>query len=353
MGIFQKKPIKATKSLKSLYSQGVFLKRLGHLLIEGFSMKDALIFLSTTGDTKIKRWIVSIQNGLEQGHSFHEELKKLNFNDRICSQIYFSMIHGQFASTIYECGVQQLKRMERKKNLQQILTYPLLLVVFIVGMLFAMRYILLPHITQLTTANSDHMGLGTHLVLVFIRESPLIIIWSSFLIIVGVILFRLYLSEKTAIEISTILTNLRPVKPLLQLYYTQFIALEWGQLIKNGTHLKDLTDIMKADRTTPLIQEIGLSISLNLKQGFSFKEAVGEFSFLKGELIDIIDYGEQSSNLGKELILYSNQCEEELQLYIEKLMTYIQPIVFIGIGIMIVSIYAALLLPTFSLLKGL
>lgn len=352
MAIFRKKHIKATKSLKSMYSQGIFLKRLGQLLLEGLSMKDALLFLSTTGNKHHKEWITFIESGLQEGHTLHEQLGLLNFTDQVCSQIYFSMIHGQFAQTIYDCGVQILAKMQRKKNLQQILTYPIMLIIFMVGMLFAMRYILLPHITQLTTSGSSHMSMGTAIVLVIIRESPVIIVLSTVLCTIFFILFRLYLSEKTAIETSSILTSIPVVKPLLQLYYTQFLALEWGQLIKHGTHLKEITDIMLSDKNSSLINEIGEEISTTLQRGHSFKEAVSEFSFLKKELKDIIDYGEQSSDLGKELLLYSNQCEEELQLLIEKIMTFIQPVVFIGIGIMIVSIYAALLLPTFSLLNG-
>lgn len=352
MALFQKNATKATRSLKSMYSQAVFLKRLGHLLLEGLSMQQALRFLSTTGDNHIKAWVSYVQSALVEGRALHDILKDLNFSDQVCSQIYFSIIHGQFAQTIYDCGVQTMERMERRKNLQQVLTYPMMLVVFMVGMLFAMRYILLPHITQLTTSSTSHMSFATELVLILIRESPIILTVVGLLTLVGILLFRLYLSEKTAIERTATLSKLPLVKPLMMLYYTQFLAMEWGQLIKHGTNLKEITDIMKSDQTTPLVTELGEALALKMQQGLSFRESISDYDFFKYELRDIIEYGEQSSDLGKELLLYAKQCEEELSLSIEKLMTYVQPVVFIGIGILIVSIYAALLLPTFSLLNG-
>lgn len=352
MAIFLKKPTKATKSLKSLHSQAVFLKRLGHLLAEGFSMQGALFFLQTTGNPQIKYWVTFIQEGLGEGESLHDQLTSLNFPDQICSQIYFSMIHGKFAETIYACGDQLMQKMDRQKKIQQILTYPLMLVIFMVGMLFAMRYILLPHITQLTTSSSGHLGIGTAITLVLIRESPVIIILLTILSVFCFIFGRIYLLNKTAIEAISLLSKIPIVKSLSQLYYSQFLALQWGQLIDNGTHLKEMTDIMIADSSSALVREIGAYISLKLQQGNSLKGVVKEFDFLKKEFADIIAFGEQSSNLGKELLLYSTQCEEELHLLIEKLMTYIQPLIFIGIGLMIVAIYAALLLPTFSLLNG-
>lgn len=352
MAIFQKKPIKATKSLKSMYQQGVFLKRLGHLLLEGFSLQDALHFLKTTGDKTMRLWIESIEQGMNQGQPFYRQLKELAFPNQICSQIYFSMIHGYFAQTIYDCGEQLLAKMNRKKSLQQLLAYPMMLVIFMIGMLFAMRYILLPHIAQITTSGTSHMGLGTKLVFLLIRESPIILIVTGLIGGILIVLFRLYLSEKSAIETSTILVKMPIATDLLRLYYTQFLAMEWGQLIKGGTRLKEIIDIMKSDTNSNLVNELGVVMTDYLMRGYTFSEAISEFEFLNEELVDIIDFGEQSSDLGKELLLYSSQCEEELQLRIERLMTFIQPIVFIGIGLTIVAIYAALLLPTFSMLNG-
>lgn len=352
MAIFQKRPTKATKSLKSRHSQAVFLKRLGHLLEEGFSIQGALFFLERTGNRDIQYWVQSIQDGLSRGESLHRELAQLNFSDQICSQIYFSVIHGQFAQTISQCGHQVYIKMERQKKLQQLLTYPSMLLVFMVGMLFAMRYILLPHITQLTTSSSDHLGMGTTMVLVLIRESPIIIIIVSLLTVIGIIGFYYYLSTKTAIEKSIIFASVPLVSPLVQLYYTQFLAMEWGQLIQSGIQLREMTEIMMAVQSSPFVKEMGDYISTYLQEGHSLYQAVDDLIFLKEEFSDIIEFGDQSSNLDKELVIYANQCEEELTLAIEKWMTYIQPLVFIGIGLMIIAIYAALLLPTFSLLNS-
>ena len=353
MVLFRKKPIKATRSLKSLHNQAIFLKRLGQLLLEGLSMQEALRFLSTTGNQEIKQWVNHVQAGFSQGRTLDEMLGELNFSDQVASQIYFSLVHGQFAQTISDCGQQMMDRMERKKKLQQILTYPIMLIIFIIGMLFAMRYILLPHLTQLTTSETNHMNLGTRLIFIFIRESPILLILATCLASLALLVFQYYLSKKTALARASILCQLPLARLVLPLYYTQFLAMEWGQLLNHGSNLLEITQIMTTDKNTNLVKELGQAIAQGMQAGQSFKTSISGYSFLKYELRDIIDYGEESSDLGKELLLYSRQCQEELSLKVEKIMTLVQPLVFIGIGILIVSIYAALLLPTFSLLNGL
>lgn len=353
MATFRKKPINATKSLKSLHNQGLFLKRLGVLLLEGFSIKKALQFLKTISDIEIERWILAIESGMEAGNEFHYELKQLGFSEQVCSQIYFSVVHGNFGETIYHCGEQIINEMDRKKKMQQLLSYPVMLVIFIIGMLFAMRYILLPHIRQITTSNTDHLGLGTKLVMQLIDWSPIIIVGSVIVIILAILGVRAYLAKRTPLERQLFLTQLPVVGRLLQLARSQYLSYEWGQLIKHGVSIREIIRIMKQDENSLFLQELADNMEAQMLTGKSFYEVILSYEFLKEELAQIIQHGEVSSDLGKELMLYANQCEEDLKLKVERLMSFVQPVVFIGVAVMIVAIYAALLLPTFSLMEGL
>lgn len=237
--------------------------------------------------------------------------------------------------------------------MQQLLSYPVMLVIFIIGMLFAMRYILLPHIRQITTSNTDHLGLGTKLVMQLIDWSPIIIVGSVIVIILAILGVRAYLSKRTPLERQLFLTQLPVVGRLLQLARSQYLSYEWGQLIKHGVSIREIIRIMKQDENSLFLQELADNMEAQMLTGKSFYEVILSYEFLKEELAQIIQHGEVSSDLGKELMLYANQCEEDLKLKVERLMSFVQPVVFIGVAVMIVAIYAALLLPTFSLMEGL
>src|SRR5690625_6708588 len=59
--------------------KGNFLKRIGSLLEEGYSIKDALVFLEKIEKGHSHQWVLEVQKGMLLGHSFHEELEKLHF----------------------------------------------------------------------------------------------------------------------------------------------------------------------------------------------------------------------------------------------------------------------------------
>lgn len=353
MALFQNRLTRDILSLKRSYEQGVFLKRLGTLLEEGFSLKDALAFLSTIANKEKKSWINSIQLGLEKGNMLHEELKKINFSDRTCAQLYFSLVHGSFHEMVRISGQQLIDHTQKKKKLLQIVHYPLILLVFMISMLFAMRYILLPHIRQIANPEVSTMDRITQTILFIVYNSPYWLIGLLLTVLLICLVLKIRLHKKTVFERIQFYSKLPFLKSYLQLYWTQFYSFEWGQLMKSGCSMREIIHIMQAKDASIFLQEAGERIDTEMNKGKTFQESLESFTFLKSEVREIISHGETSGRLGSEMMLFSIECEEELNQRIERLMERIQPVVFIFVALMIIAIYAALLLPTFSLMEGL
>ncbi|EKY4027711.1 type II secretion system F family protein, partial [Listeria innocua] len=56
-------------------------------------------------------------------------------------------------------------------------------------------------------------------------------------------------------------------------------------------------------------------------------------------------------NLAEEFLFYYNLCHQKVLQKTEKLFSFIQPIVFIIIGVLIISIYLSILYPMFSMVN--
>src|SRR5690554_626110 len=106
MGMLPKKRTSATLSLtsKELNQKGLLLSRLGQLLEDGFSLREALSFLETIADKKAKPIIQEIIRETGLGIEFSTVLKQAGFPESTCSQVYFSLYHGQFAQSLYTAG---------------------------------------------------------------------------------------------------------------------------------------------------------------------------------------------------------------------------------------------------------
>lgn len=354
MVTFPKKPTHAISSLtsKELTQQGVFLSRLGRLLQDGFSLKEALTFLETIADKKSKPIVQGIKDEASLGVEFSTVLKQAGFPDYTCSQVYFSLFHGRFSEAVTHAGDHLLKQAEKKKKLLGILQYPVMLLVFITLMLFAMRYILLPHIEQIVSVDATDMPLSTRLIVQGVYQAPIILVGLTVAFIVTLVGFKIFFRKKSPLERLSLVSRLTR-STLYQLYWSQFFSYEWGSLLRGECSLLEVVDIMKGNATSPLINEMGHWIEQKMRGGELFHEALEPLKFLKSEVIEVVKHGEITGKLGKELEMYAKNCEEEFDKKIEKAMERIQPVIFIFVAVIIIAIYAALLLPTFSLMDTL
>ncbi|MGX7417449.1 competence type IV pilus assembly protein ComGB [Carnobacterium gallinarum] len=337
-------PIKESK-------QAFFLSKLAVLVEEGFSLKEALNFLILIM-TKEKYWLEKVVISLESGQEFYQILAELGFSERISAEIYLAQVHGQFSQALANSGLYLEAKLEQRKKLKQLLHYPLLLVVFMLGILFAMRLFLLPYFSQLFQKNDSLTSILSQISIGFIYCFPYILAGIA---AVGISL-NVYLKRRfkhySAIAKIDLLLKIGFLDKFIKLYYTYYFSYEWAQLFKSGHKMLRIIQLMKEKETTRLMQEVALKMEDGLKNGHEFNQIMEQFNFFTPELGAIIFHGELTSQLASELSLYSASCQKEFVTSIEKLLGWIQPVIFFLVAFFILCIYLALLLPMFTMMEG-
>lgn len=352
MDIFQKILTLNILSPNVEKERGLFLKRIGDLLTEGYSIKHTLLFLERFEKPIIKQWVESIQKGLLQGSSFHEELAKIGFSSKICSQIYFASRYGDYGETIHHCGSQLLKEEEMKKKIRSLLNYPTILLLFLLSMLFIMRFLILPNMATLFLSNSMNTNIYSSKLVLFIYYTPQLLLGTLFLLVLTLYILWRKLERLSVLQQVNFFMKWPILNNYLKDYWTHFLFLEWGQLLKNGISFQELLAIMCAEDASAVLQETGAQLMNEMSQGKSIKEGLETLPFFKKEAMIVISHGENLGQLSTEMLIYSSYCESEFVDSIEKLLGKIQPIIFIFIALMIIAIYAAMMLPIFSLMEG-
>lgn len=325
-----------------------FLTMLGQLLDEGFSMKDGLdfleILLNDEGD-----WIEEVSQDLAAGTRLDVALKKQDFPDWITSQIYFAHQQGKVAESLSSCGQQLVNERNRKKELKSLLSYPAFLIIFMVGMLFAMRSFLLPQMQSMVNTE-DSLA---HLAILFIRFSPHLIIVSGLLLLSFIVFIKIYQKRQSVIQSASLLTSFPMLGEIFKHFYSYRFAMEWSSLLNSGLSMQSIVSIMQEEQTTSMMQEMGRLLENGLLQGRSIAEIIEELSFFNSEFSAVIMHGQKIGNLAESLSVYADQCLGYLNERIEKIFQYIQPVLFIIIALLIVIIYGSMLFPMFSFMDQL
>lgn len=332
--------------------RALFLKRLGALLEEGYSIKNSLKFMSMFEKSQTKSWVTSLETGLVKGNALHVELERIGYSNKICSQIYLASRSGAYAKTIVQCGDDLIEQEKFKKRLWSLLSYPFILLAFLLFMLLLMRFLVLPNMQNMLSSNTTETNIYANFLVAFIYYSPQIMIVS----LSGLVITSLYLEKKlshfTTLEKIRFFSHWPIIRKYSTNYWTNFIFFEWGQLLKKGISFHEIIAMMSEEAASSVLKETGELLSKEMLQGKTVKEALKILPFFEDEAFIVINHGENLGQLGSEMLIYASYCEEALTEELEKALSRLQPLIFIFIALMIIAIYAAMILPIYTLMEG-
>ena len=315
---------------------------LSELLANGFTLESSFQFLMVVMPKK-KKEIKGMNRKLLRGASLSETLTVLGLTTGQKAQLSFAEVHGDIVGTLSHIAEQMSDKEKKQQHLAKVVSYPCLLLLFLSGVLLGMKWYILPQLTDLYAANES-----TNLALVFVEYSPEILVGCLLLIVVITLVLKSFLGKKSAVEKANWWSKVPVVGSFFMSYYTSLFATEWGKLLTQGMEFREVVMVMNGKNYTPLMKEMAQTIEKKIEKGISINGPIKEWRFLKPELNLILLQGEVKGDLGKELLIYGKKEWEYLLQLAEKKMKFLQPLMFLLIAILIVSVYAALLLPIYS-----
>lgn len=320
--------LKLTKQVK-------LIQLMNSLFSSGFHLGEVVNFLKRSQLVELA-FVEKMENGLLSGKNLSAILSDLNFSSNVVTQISLAEHHGNLGQTLDLVEKNLRKSLSIKNKLIQIATYPILLVVFLVFIMLGLKNYLLP---QLGNQSNSAVEIINHL--------PQIA--GATTLILGIAIGYCYwkIKHSSALLVFEKISRLPLLGSLIKLYLTGYFSREWGNLISQGLELRQIFQIME-NQSSKIFRETGQSLLISLHEGQEFYQAVSQFNFFSKELSLMIEYGEAKAKLGTELNVYAEESWEKFFFKIDKLMQFIQPMIFLLVALMIVMLYAAMLLPIYQ-----
>lgn len=312
-----------------------------HLLDHGFSFQQSFSFLKII-DKKHASLIKEMEKALLRGSSLPKTFAKIGLSSSELAQLQFAEIHGDFVGTLLRVTTHMKDVNKNQHKLRQLLAYPFALLLFILVLLVVMKKVVYPQLQELYPTKSISRGVT------LLQHFPDFLGIGFFIFLAGGLLFYIFSKQKSALQRANLWSHLPIFKLFMRSYYTALFATEWGNLLVQGLELRDIILIMGTTGYTPLMQEMADQIEDKLEHGIALSVALTEWSFLTEELCLIIRKGEIKGALGQELMIYGQEEWRRLMERIERSLAWLQPLIFMLIAGLIISIYAALLLPIYS-----
>lgn len=336
----------------TLIEQARFLRRIGELLARGYPIAAAIESVSFQLPPSKKAELTQCLVELKKGLAFHEILTNLGFQNDLIGYVYFAEQHGSFADALLEGSTLTLKKAKDMHKLFKLLQYPFILI-FITGFLFLfVEKTLLPKFTTLFTSMNLEANFFTKVVYTFGHYFPsaVMILFILLSLLAG---YYFFIFRKISIlQQKKQLTRIPFLGHVLKLLYTHYFSTQLSFLLSGGISFSEALLLFETNQKQPFYSELAKQIKLKLVTGETLESILSTFSFFEKELSLIVKHGQENGKLEQELLFYSQHCIVVLEELMEKSLKTIQPLLYLFIGFLVVSMYLAILLPMFHLMDG-
>lgn len=282
---------------------------------------------------------------LEKGETLADGLSYLGLSPVLVTQIRLAEFRGDLPHTLTQIGRQAARMNQYRQNFFKVLSYPALLLLFLIGMLLGLRLFLLPQL-EVLAADESNPGFW------FIRNGPLLFLGFGMVLLLVILAGKRWLKQRPPLVQARLLARLPIFRRYYRDYLTAYVSMEWGRLFIQGIEMKQILGLMQTPGHFPLLQALGMELEHGLQNGLPVFQQLRQWSFFSEELSTIVQQGEASGKLGDELMLYSEFCWNRLFRKIERGTQWLQPLIFLFVALVIVAVYAAMLLPIYQNMEG-
>lgn len=334
----------------------VFTRQLATLIGAGLPLSQSLhTVLEQTENKRLQSVIEDIVAAVEGGKSLSEAFSK---HPEVFDKVFLALIAaGEVSGTLDESltriANQQEKDAATMSKIRGALTYPLIVLVVIFGVMAFMLFTVvpqveklyhdlkkdLPFLTQMMVSAADFFGKFWWLVLILAG--------------IGTYFFIQYLKTENGIKFKDTLKLNVPLfgKMFRKLYMARF-ARTGQTLLSTGVAMLDMLRITSEAVNNSIIAKSIDRAAEKVKGGKALSAALQPEDYILLLVPQMIKIGEQSGKIdemmGKTAQIYEDELDEEIR----TISTAIEPILMVILAIVAGGMVGAILLPIYSLVNG-
>jgi type IV pilus assembly protein PilC len=334
----------------------VFTRQLATLIGAGLPLSQSLYtVLEQTQNKQLQSVIQDISAAVEGGKSLSDSFSK---HPKVFDEVFISLIAaGELSGTLDESLMrvanQQEKDAATMSKIRGALTYPIIVLVVIVGVLAFMLFTVVPQVEKLY---SDlEMALPPLTQVMVSTADFLASFWWIVIIVlgIGVYFFIQYLKTDAGIKFVDTLKLKVPLfgKMFRKLYMARF-ARTGQTLLSTGVSMLDMLKVTSRAINNTIISKSIDRATEKVQGGKALSAALEPEDVILSLVPQMIKIGEQSGRIDEMMGKVAQVYEDELDEEIRTISTAIEPILMVVLAVVAGGMVGAILLPIYGLVNG-
>ena len=342
----------ATKTV-SARTLAVFSRQMAGLINAGLPlMRTLAILIEQTDDKRLQPALVQVQADVESGSSFSAALARhpQTFPPLMLSIVKVGEAGGFLGSALTSIADNYQRDAELQNKIRAAITYPaIVLFIAIVGVLVMVTFVV-PIFEGMFKGLGSSLPLPTQILVTISNNMWRIIPAIVLVAIVAVIWWR---TNRHTLQYRKVVDPIKLKMPVFGKLTTKIAVARFARnlsmMLNAGVPIIQALSIVGQASNNWKIEEAVRDVQESIRQGRSFAAPLAKAEVFPAMVPQMVSVGEESGTLVDMLSSIADFYEDEVETATAQLSSTIEPILIVGLGIVIGGMVISLYLPIFTL----
>ena len=333
----------------------IFTRQFSVMIDAGLPLVQCLEILASQQENKtFQKVLIGVRSAVEGGSNLSSAMKQY---PKVFDPLYSNMVEAGETGGILDTILQRLstyieKNVKLKAAVKSALIYPVGVLSIAGGVITLLLWKVVPIFATLFAGLGVDLPLPTKIV---IGLSHFVGSIFGLLIVVGLVVSIIglkiwYGTPGGRFVLDTVVLKLPVLGMLMRKIAVARFTRTLGTLISSGVPILEGLDITARTSGNAVVERALNQVRRSLEEGKSLTEPLRESEVFPGMVTQMIAVGEQTGAMDAMLQKIADFYEDEVDVAVKDLLTALEPIMIVFLGVVVGGVVISMYLPLFSLI---
>jgi len=333
----------------------IFTRQFSVMIDAGLPLVQCLEILAGQQENKIfQKVLINTREMVEGGSTLSAAMKA---SPKVFDPLYTNMVEAGETGGILDTILQRLsayieKSVKLQRAVKSAMVYPIGVITVAGGVITLLLWKVVPIFATLFAGLGVELPLPTRIV---IALSNFIGSYFGLLILVGIVgsIFAVkawYGTPQGKYAIDALILKLPVLGLLMRKIAVARFTRTLGTLISSGVPILEGLDITARTAGNAVVERALVKVRRSLEEGKSLTEPLKESDVFPGMVTQMIGVGEQTGAMDAMLQKIADFYEEEVDAAVKDLLTALEPIMIVFLGLVVGGVVISMYLPLFTVI---
>lgn len=327
----------------------IFTKQMSALLSAGTPIEKCLVLLSKqSSNGKFSQILLSINEDITEGNSLSSSMKKYPsiFDEIYTSTIYAGETSASLSEVFQDLSIYLDKEAKIRSQVVGALIYPAVLFFVSIAVIYALLSFVLPQVVEQFVSSNVELPLLTQTLLAFSEVFP-IIVATTLLILIGIYVVQItnIIPQKYQLMISKYFLFIPLIGPIILYDQTARFCSSMRLMTKAGLNTIDSLQIAQNTFKNKYLKSQVEKVVNKVIAGTSISKAFAQVQIFPEVFQQLLSSGDLGSQVSEMFEKTKEFLDQEVDTRRNLLLTLLQPIVILTMGVFVMLIVLSIMLP--------